>query len=329
MNGIFTISLDFELHWGGFDKWPIDRYVNYFLQTRQVIPQMLDLFATYDVHVTWATVGMLMSPTRDALLANAPPQRPTYTRKELSAYHYISNVGIGIDENEDPYHFASSLVSRILNTPYQELGSHTFSHFYCNEDGQTLAQFRDDIKAAARAASAFGCPLHSLVFPRNQFNDSYLKVCCQEGIRAVRSNPQDWFWKIHSTEREPAFKRLVRGMDAYLPVGVKKTYPLSSIPLLPGLPVCLPASRLLRPYDRRGMGLNQLKLRRIRSEMEHAARSGEVYHLWWHPHNFGMHPAESLRGLERILKHFSFCSHEFGMRSLNMNETVELLMNEA
>ena len=48
MNGIFTISLDFELHWGGFEKWPIEEYRQYFLNTRKVIPEMLKLFGQYE-----------------------------------------------------------------------------------------------------------------------------------------------------------------------------------------------------------------------------------------------------------------------------------------
>jgi hypothetical protein len=34
------------------------------------------------------------------------------------------------------------------------LASHTFSHYYCNEVGQTATQFREDLKAAQQAAIA-------------------------------------------------------------------------------------------------------------------------------------------------------------------------------
>jgi hypothetical protein len=56
--GAFIISLDFELHWGGFEKWPVGEYEQYFLNTRSVIPAMLALFRKYEVHVTWAGVGL-------------------------------------------------------------------------------------------------------------------------------------------------------------------------------------------------------------------------------------------------------------------------------
>jgi hypothetical protein len=183
--GVFTISLDFELHWGGFEKWKLESpwsmdhglwtkgYNQYFSNTRAVIPQMLAMFGQHGVHVTWASVGMLMHETKEQLMGNFPQAKPSYVHNELSAYNFIERVGIGVNEIEDPFHYAHSLVKLILKTPNQELGSHTFGHYYCNEAGQTVEQFRADLKAAQRAASVYGVPLKSLVFPRNQFNDEY------------------------------------------------------------------------------------------------------------------------------------------------------------
>lgn len=328
MAGIFTISLDFELHWGGFEKWPLDNYRNYFLNTRQAIPQMLELFGQHEVHVTWATVGMLFTENKTQLVDTAPPIKPTYKIPQLSAYHYIREVGIGENESADPFHYAPSLIQKIINTPGQELGTHTFSHYYCNEEGQTVEQFRADIQSAQKAATRFGKKLTSLVFPRNQFNDAYLKVCFDEGITAVRSNPLDWFWNIQSTQNESGWKRINRGLDAYFPIGKKNTYKLQRVERREGYPVCLPASRLLRPYRPKEFFLNTFKIGRIKSEMERAARNNEAYHLWWHPHNFGNFPAESLAGLREILTHCVSCRKRFGMESLNMAETVDRLSNE-
>ncbi len=382
MNGIFTISLDFELHWGGFEKWPLDlsrqlavgsgqeavssrqsavrtseewgvdrgdlaglkshisnltslssssffqparNYNEYFLNTRRVIPELLRLFATHDVHVTWATVGLLMHASKAEAVANFPALQPTYKTHALSAYRYIQDQGTGADESEDPFHFADALVRQIITTPHQELGSHTFAHFYCNEAGQTVDQFHADLTSAQRAASRYNKQLVSLVFPRNQFNDAYLRACHDAGIRSVRSNPVDWFWKIDSTLAESKWKRLNRGLDAYFPVGSHNAYRLSDIPVREGFPICLPASRLLRPYRPAEFFLNALKIKRIQSEMTRAARLGEVYHLWWHPHNFGRHPVQSLRGLTHILEHYQQLRVAYGMESLTMGEIANRL----
>lgn len=341
MPGTFTISLDFELHWGGFEKWPLQgadhplpvtghkaTYNQYFLNTRKVIPQMLSLFERYETHVTWATVGMLLHNSKEELIRNAPAKKPTYTVPELSAYHYIDHMGIGEDEKNDPFHFAPSLVKQILATPYQELGTHTFGHYYCNEAGQTVEQFREDLRAAQRAAKTFNQSLRSLVFPRNQFNDAYLKVCYEEGITSVRSNPHDWFWNIDSTQDESNWKRLNRGFDAYFPIGRKTSYQLTTLTVRDRYPVCIPASRLLRPYHPKEFILNELKINRIKSEMTFAAKHGEVYHLWWHPHNFGNYPEQSLRALTKILDHYTRCRQRWDFQSLTMGELTSSLLHE-
>ncbi|RAW01289.1 polysaccharide deacetylase family protein [Pseudochryseolinea flava] len=335
MKGIFTISLDFELHWGGFEKWPLNRdpnapgidYKTYFHNTRKVIPEMLELFQQHEVHVTWATVGMLFHRSKNELLANAPLRRPQYKVEQLSAYHYIYTKGIGANESDDPFHFAPSLIQKIINTPYQEIATHTFAHFYCNEEGQTVEDFREDLKAAQRIANTYGKQLKSLVFPRNQFNDQYLKVCLEEGITSVRSNPLDWFWIIKSTERESMWKRLNRGLDAYFSIGKKNTYKLDAIEVRPGYPACIPASRLLRPYSPKELILNQFKIARIKSEMTRAASNGEAYHLWWHPHNFGLYPTQSIAALKDILNHYAYCKKNLNMQSLSMGELATLVGN--
>lgn len=333
--GIFTISLDFELHWGGFEKWPllvtgsqlpatskqqVATYNQYFLNTRQVIPQMLEMFREHEVHVTWASVGMLFHRNKKELLDNAPVLKPTYKESQLSAYRFIEQQGIGDNEEQDPFHFAPSLINQIINTPHQELGTHTFAHYYCNEAGQTIDQFREDLKAAQRVAQTFGVQLKSLVFPRNQFNDEYLKVCYEVGITSVRSNPLDWFWHIESTQAESAWKRLNRGLDAYFPIGKKNTYQLHALQIRAGYPVCIPSSRLLRPYRPKEFFLNTFKIDRIKAEMSRAAAAGEVYHLWWHPHNFGNYPKQSMDGLKEILNHYTSLKNNGKMISLNMGE---------
>src|SRR5262249_50688142 len=95
---------------------------------------------------------------------------------------------------------------------------------------------------------------------------------------------------------------------------------ISSIEARPGFPLCIPASRLLRPYRPQELFLNKLKIRRVASEMHDAARTGKLYHLWWHPHNFGHFPEQSLRGLRRILEAFDLCRSRHKMESLTMGE---------
>lgn len=288
----------------------------------QVIPGILELFQHYDIHATWATVGLLFHENQKSLHATIPSIQPSYELEHLSAYHFMEQEGIGADEEEDSFHYSASLLQKIKETASQEIGTHSYSHYFCNEPGQTPEQFRADLQAAKKAAKPFNVSLDSLVFPRNQFNGSYLTVCRQEGIRTVRTNPTDWFWNIKSTQKESKWLRLSRGLDAYLPTGDKKPYSSSKLEEQEGV-LLQPASRLLRPWSPKYKVLNKLRLRRIFNEMTQAAKAGELYHLWWHPHNFGWHPEENLADLEVILKHFVKLKQEYGMRSLSMREVAD------
>ncbi|PRY13308.1 polysaccharide deacetylase [Pontibacter ummariensis] len=311
---VFTISLDFELYWGIFDRVPLEEKGRYFENTRQVIPEMLAHFEREEIRVTWATVGMLFANDWDDWTSFKPKVLPDYENQALSSYR-LQNWYAGKPELA-PYLFAPALVDQIKNTPYQEMATHTYSHYYCREAGQTVDQFRSDLQAAKSIAARKGAMLHSMVFPRNQLNEDYLKVCFEEGIKTVRSNPVDWFWDMNVKER--LLKRLFRSADAYVPVGAKTSYKLSSLQLKEGLPLAIPASRLLRPIHPKYNFLNRLRLKRVLREMTAAAKARECYHLWWHPHNFGDSPRQSLQDLVLILNHFMKLKETYGMVSMSM-----------
>jgi hypothetical protein len=64
--------------------------------------------------------------------------------------------------------------------------------------------------------------------------------------------------------------------------------------------------------------LERLRLRRITSAMETAARRRRLFHLWWHPHNFGVDLEENLAFLRGILDYFRTLQERYGMRSMTM-----------
>jgi hypothetical protein len=78
------------------------------------IPKALLLFEKYDIHATWATVGFLFAKNKSQLLSFCPIERPTYVNESLSYYKLIDENEVGNDEQEDPYHFAHSLITLIL-----------------------------------------------------------------------------------------------------------------------------------------------------------------------------------------------------------------------
>ena len=313
--GTFALSLDFELFWGVYEKRTPQDYGRNILGARDAIPRMLELFERYGVHCTWATVGLLFFDSKEELLQYLPEARPNYVNPALSPYPRIA--AIGPNERQDPYHYGLSLVRRIQDCPHQEVGTHTFSHYYCLEEGQTPDTFRADLDAAARAAARLGIALRSLVFPRNQFSRPDLGICLDAGIDAVRGNQTTWFLGSDGEANESLIKKACRRLDHYLPLSGHNGVTPECDDL--GI-VNIRSSRFLLPVPIRSRVFGPLCQRRIEAGMTHAARTGQTFHLWWHPHNFGSHVEENVAMLRTVVERYRALSEVEGMVSRTMGE---------
>jgi peptidoglycan/xylan/chitin deacetylase (PgdA/CDA1 family) len=310
--------LDFELLWGVRDRHTVQSYGAQLLGARAVVPRLLALFAERGVHATWATVGLLMCGTREEMHALCPTLRPTYLDTKLSPYAEVANVGP--DEASDPYHFARSLVECVVATPGQELATHTFSHYFCAEPGQTVEQFAADLAQAVAAARAVGVTLRSIVMPRNQVQPAHVAACRAAGLVAYRGNLVHRYYQHGKLRTDRPLLRLARLVDAYVPLSGHNGL---AWPLAEGGVVNVPASRFLRPYNPRAAFLERWRLGRITGDMTRAAQRGELYHLWTHPHNLGAHQEESLAALGHALDHYERLRDTYGMRSLTMAEVAD------
>lgn len=319
--GTFVISLDFELNWGVRDQQALAQYGPNLLGVRQAVPAMLNLFEEFGLHATWATVGLLFFDDKTDLLAHLPVVRPQYTDPHLSPYGALDAVGP--TEAADPYHYGRSLLERIRRVPGQEVGTHTFCHYYCLERGQTPESFRHDLQAAVRIGQERGLPVHSLVFPRNQYNAAYLEICQELGITSYRGNEQSWIYKERSGDQQSLYQRGARLLDAYVNLSGHHGHSLAQATRQE--PINIPASRFLRPWSGRLRALEGLRLRRILTGLEHAARHGHLYHLWWHPHNFGANLSQNMAVLRRIAEHYRHLQQRCGMQSLTMSEMADRL----
>ena len=316
--GTFIISLDFELHWGVRDVKTVEQYRENLIGVRRAVPAMLATFAEYDIHATWATVGFLFFSRRSELLRALPSERPQYDDARLSPYPEIG--AIGQDENEDPFHFARGLLEQIRSSQGQEIGTHTFSHYYCLEPTQSIAAFRADLGTALAAAADFGVDLKSIVFPRNQYDEDHLRICGEIGLKAFRGNPRSWFYRPRIAAEETRWVRAARLLDSYCDLSSHNCYSLPET--AGGVPINLPASRFLRPYFANVPAAQALQERRVKDDLTYAARQGLMYHLWWHPHNFGTYLEKNIGMLRRILDHFQDLRERYGMLSKNMAEST-------
>lgn len=313
--GAFVISLDFEIHWGVSDYKTIKSYNENLRNVPEIVRRSLQMFREKNIHATWATVGMLFCKSKDELFSYViPANRPDYVRKEVS--NYIVAEGAGNNEEDDPYHFAPTLISEIIKTPGQEIATHTFSHYYCLEPGQTPEAFSYDLGAAVAVAKKSNVYLSTIVFPANQFMLDHVRVCKLHGIKCYRGNYPSWMYQLKAKAEEGLWKRFCRLLDTYLPVNGNRYVDAA---MEDGL-LNIPSSCFLRPYSKKLSFLEGLRVARIKKEMTAAAKRKKIYHLWWHPHNFGVNMEKNFSVLQKVLEHYKYLEKKYDMQSLTMAE---------
>ena len=272
MGGTLLVSLDFELFWGMLDRCPLEQYQENVLGGRRAIPELLELFQKYGIHATWATVGFQFAENYEELAPFFPEEglRPSYTGTGLDPYRWFDKIGA--DEESAPCFYAGSLLKKIADTPGQEIGTHTFSHYYCREAGQTPAQFAADMSAARAIAQAKGYPVTSVVLPRNQCEPEYTEILRNLGFTAYRDEENDW---IHEKIHFRPLLRALRLLDVYLPLTGQGGY----VPKNENGIWNLVGSRMYKPIFPPLKALEGWKMRRIKAQMRHAAKRGLTFHL--------------------------------------------------
>lgn len=324
-NGALVVSLDFELAWGVHDSAGSEgAYRGNLLGARDVVPRLLDLFVEFDVHATWATVGYLFAHSREELEHYAPESKPAYRNPALDPYR----IQVGRGEKDDPLHFAPSLIQLIASAPGQEIASHTFSHYYCLAEGQSIAEFAADLRAAQAIGRAHGYALKSLVVPRRQNRVDYLPAIAAAGFTAYRSNEANWLNSPPLAATRNVVVRGLRMLDSYAPIyGATQVPWATTAPDGNGL-VDVRESRFLRPVSSRLARLEGLRFNRLANAMRKAARTGTLFHLWWHPHNFGARPDENLSRLRSLLELREELRLAHGFEAYSMAE-VDYLARQA
>src|SRR5262249_16170384 len=184
------------------------------------------------------------------------------------------------------------------------------------EPGQSAAQFDADIDAAVAIAGRRGITLKSFAFPRNQYSGEHLGILIRRGLKVFRGNERSWIYRATNGAAQSTIRRACRLSDHYVNLTGHHIHDKASCSGL----IEVAASRFLRPYSRTLAKLDGLRLNRITSAIDEAARSGRIFHLWWHPHNFGVNLNENIEFLNLILAHFSKHRDEHGMKSANMED---------
>jgi len=313
-NGAFTISLDLELFWGVRDKHTLDQYRDHLIGERKAIHELLNIFCEFGIHATWAAVGFLFLRNTEQLKENLPHNKPNYRNQKLSSYKYIENN----EELEAVFHFAPDVIEQIRKNEGQEIGTHTFCHYYCLEEGQTLSEFAEDLDRAVKIAQGDNLSIKSLVFPKNQWNQDYLEVLPPLGVLSYRGTETSWIYQTSKDADQKGFLRGLRFLDSYLNLSGHHTYDFQDCTRKS--PFNFPSSRFLRPFSSKLALFEGLRLKRITAAMDDAAVKKKIFHLWWHPHNFGVNTDRNIEFLRKILEHYKELQKKYGFASLNMGE---------
>lgn len=211
--GALVISADFEMGWAWrFAKTGQDP-VAMGLKERANISPLLELFETYEIPVTWATVGHLFLEKCTRKNNKAHP--------DLSRIPHFTNAVWRFDQGDwydhdpctdvhrDPAWYGPDLIRMIQRSSIpHEIGCHTFSHLDCTDGHCPPAVLKDELEECARAAEPFGVFFKSMVFPGGT-NGNY-QVLKDMGYTNYRINSlwdlfypeKDKFglWRLPSTE---------------------------------------------------------------------------------------------------------------------------------
>ena len=321
--GIFTLSLDFELAWGLRSEKELQDYKENIIGARKAVPALLDIFEEYGIRATWACVGILLLSGKGELIRRLNEAGLDYSKTGYFSGRQMESIGES--EESDPYHYAPSLIKRITASSGQEIATHTFSHYFCKErTAEAVGLFKKDAAAAIKASNDSGISVQSIVFPGNIYSSEYIAAAKELGLRAYRGNEEAWIYSRESYINRGFLVRAWRFLDIYLNIFGYSLY--SPDDVKKELPINLPSSRCLRPFRKKFGLLELMKIDRILSEMTYAAKEGLIYHIWFHPHNFGKDLNENMQMLRKILDHYAGLKKTYGMESLNMADISGRIM---
>lgn len=298
MPGKLVISIDFELRWGVHDVYGLnfDAYRSNLENARDAVKTTLEMFESRNIRSTWATVGAIGLDNWNNYF-NIVTEQPKYKKSKFNIIEEYSKI----DPNGD-LHFAPNLVQKIIETKGQELGSHTFSHIYCREDGFKVADFIYDANCYSEVfKTRFNMNPKSIVFPRNQTN--FIGHLKDLNFEIYREKKAYFFNNKIAEKAENLFE-------------VISPYPYSSLIL----DISKTVGNLFIRFDLPSL-LWKMQISKLKYTLQNM-NNDNVFHIWWHPHNVG----PNLKfGLARFEELFDLIAEEINanrVTSLNMLDLV-------
>lgn len=250
--GVVVFSADFEMAWAfRYSKKQATNAVIKGLEERKNVPVFVKLFETFNIPVTWATVGhlFLKGCNSENGKAHADMPRPEYFENK----NWLFDKGDWYEHDpcsnyeKDPAWYAPDLIELIAKSPVaHEFGCHTFSHIDMTYKNCTKELAQAEILECQKIAKQNGFELKSMVFPGGTLGN--FEVLKENGFTNYRK-PLNY--------------------DVGLPV--KDKHGLWAIPSSTGLDKT--------PYN----WSKTTYIKHIKAFLKSAARKKMVVHFWFHP----------------------------------------------
>ena len=314
-NGVFLMSIDTELAWGGVHDGSFRQREYMFKETRKAIEGLLALLEKYQIQATWAVVGHLFhrecSPENN--IRHPEIERPNYGWFEGDWFKDdpCSNL------DDSPYWYGPDIIESILacRTP-QEIGSHGYSHTIIGDAGCSREAFDSELKACIDLANVWGLELKSFVYPRNSIG--HLDVLEENGFSNFRGNVSRWY------QGQPRPLRMAgRALESMLPLPAIAEGPRQASGLWD-----LPASNFYMHRDGWGRRI-PITARTAQADfgLRKAARERSTYHLWFHPFNIASDIGALLGGLETIFQKVERMREQGILDNQTMGDLTDQLNN--
>lgn len=313
-HGSFIFSFDFELYWGIHHNRTVESYGAHLMMVKENFSRILHLFSRYGAHFTCASVGMLYHSGLLDLLNHEPKGKPKYADDSFNPYSKFE----GLHQIDTVYLFAPELLEMIRREGH-EMATHTYSHYFCMEDGSSLGTFEIDLRKAIELGRMFGDDFVSIVFPRNQYKQEHLDICRKLGIKAYRGNQNSKLYAKSPNRFVALLKKPLRLLDSYINVSGHNCFDVGRN--LEEECLDIPASFFLRPANSGNRFAERIKMKRIKESMTYAAKNSLCCHVWCHPHN--IYSKNDMGNLEEILRHFEKLHSRFGMQSNTMRDFLK------
>ena len=313
MTGTFVLSLDTELAWGTMDKGGFRTYRRHLERTRQNIESLLALLERYEIPATWAFVGHLLLDSCRRETAGADPhpdvltaQFPWYDRP----WHHHDPAG---DRQSDPFWYGDDIFELVRKaTPEHEVGCHTFSHLPLNDPAVSRDIAASQVRRCCELASDRGIQLESFVYPRNRV--AHLDVLVQEGFTSYRGPERSWYGGLPGPAARAG--HFAHRLFGFTPPVYHNLQVNSGV-------VNIPASMFLMPPDGvRAMIPGRSRIRQAVRGLKSSARSGALFHLWFHPWNIGPSGA-MLEWLDAIFGEVDRLRADGSLRVMTMGSLAE------